>query len=231
MTLSNQNTPGSTDKGVQDRLLDAAEQFFCERGFDGTSVRDLATAAGCNIASVNYYFGGKDNLYFEVFRRHMLPLRDACIESINRVMSQTSGSPSLEDLLRAFANTFVGAMMDEKKGRRFAKLMNREMSDPHLLSREMFIEEFVLPVTGALQRALVTICPGLDELRAMLAIHSIIGQLEHTIDTKAMLEGTDNPRLPRFEVAEIVDHVVKFSAGGIRACAEAKDRSEGGVKT
>ncbi len=56
----------SSDKPVQDRLLDAAEQLFSEHGFDGASVRDIAATAGCNIAAVNYYFGSKDKLYTEV---------------------------------------------------------------------------------------------------------------------------------------------------------------------
>jgi hypothetical protein len=136
-------------------------------------------------------------------------------------MSQTSGPPVLEDLLRAFANTFVGAMTDEKKGQRFAKLMNREMSDPHL-PRNMFIDEFVLPFFDALQRALVTICPGLDERQAILAIHFILGQLEHAIHAKAMLEGINNPRMPVFELTEIIDYIVRFSAAGIRAYRQTK---------
>jgi len=227
MTTPNLTPEAYPEKHVQERLLNAAEQLFCEHGFEGTSVRDIAAAAVCNIASVNYYFGGKDKLYFEVFRRHMLPLRDAHIESINRVMSQTNGFPSLEDLLRAFANTFVGAMTDEKKGRRFAKLMNREMSDPHL-PKDMFIDEFVLPFFEALQQALVKICPGLGESQAVLVIHSILGQLEHAIHAKTMFEGINNPMIPAFELVEIVDHIVKFSAAGIHGCVQTKNSQEGG---
>ena len=50
-------------KSVKDRLVDAAEELFCERGFKGTSIRDIAASAGCNIASVNYYFGGKQRFF------------------------------------------------------------------------------------------------------------------------------------------------------------------------
>jgi len=57
--LQENKVSSDAKKSVQDRLLDAAEELFCEHGFDGTSVRDLAAAAGCNVASVNYYFGGK----------------------------------------------------------------------------------------------------------------------------------------------------------------------------
>ena len=62
----NQN---SQQEDTKNRLLDAADALFCEKGFDGVSVRELTAAAGCNVAAVNYYFGGKDNLYAEMFRR------------------------------------------------------------------------------------------------------------------------------------------------------------------
>ncbi len=97
-----------SDKPVQDRLLDAAEQLFAENGFDGTSVRDIASAAGCNIAAVNYYFGSKDKLYTEVWRRQLVQMRDARLQAIELVLSESKSKPLLEDLLRSFANAFIG---------------------------------------------------------------------------------------------------------------------------
>ncbi|MHC4640184.1 MAG: TetR/AcrR family transcriptional regulator [Planctomycetota bacterium] len=88
MAISGQKQGNSgSDKPVQDRLLDAAEQLFSEHGFDGASVRDIASAAGCNIAAVNYYFGGKDKLYTEVWRRQLVQMRDTRLKAIEQVMS------------------------------------------------------------------------------------------------------------------------------------------------
>jgi AcrR family transcriptional regulator len=38
-----------------------AESLFSQKGFDGTSVRDIAEAAGINTAMISYYFGSKKN--------------------------------------------------------------------------------------------------------------------------------------------------------------------------
>ena len=220
MAISHDNgTSSSSDKGVHDRLLDAAEELFCEHGFEGASIREIAAAAGCNIASVNYYFGGKEKLYVAVWRRHLLGMRDARLASIDNVMSQSNGEPRLEDLLRSYANTFIEPLVDESKGRRFIKLMAREMIDCHL-PPNMFLEEMIVPVMTALQRALARTCPGLAESKAQLVILSIVGQLIQTVHAKTMFEHTDNPVLSKFDLTEAVNHIVKFSAAGIRACAE-----------
>ncbi len=68
MDTSDNPTVAGSDKPVQERLLNAAEGLFSEHGFYHTSIREIAAVADCNIASVNYYFGGKEKLYVEVWR-------------------------------------------------------------------------------------------------------------------------------------------------------------------
>jgi AcrR family transcriptional regulator len=46
----------------QIRILQVAEKLFAEKGFDGTSVRDIAREAHINIAMVSYYFGSKEKM-------------------------------------------------------------------------------------------------------------------------------------------------------------------------
>lgn len=43
-------------------IIDAAVSLFNAKGFDGTSVRDIASRAGVNVALISYYFGGKRSL-------------------------------------------------------------------------------------------------------------------------------------------------------------------------
>ena len=52
-------------------ILEKAEALFAEKGFDATSVRDIAKAAGINIAMISYYFGSKDKLMEELFKMRM----------------------------------------------------------------------------------------------------------------------------------------------------------------
>jgi len=49
-----------TNKQIQ--ILDVAETLFAEKGFEGTSIRDISKVAKINIAMVSYYFGSKKHL-------------------------------------------------------------------------------------------------------------------------------------------------------------------------
>lgn len=51
----------------QIEILNAAELLFSTKGFDGTSVRDIAKAANVNVAMISYYFGSKDKLLETLF--------------------------------------------------------------------------------------------------------------------------------------------------------------------
>jgi AcrR family transcriptional regulator len=48
------------DKQIQ--ILEVAETLFAEKGFDGTSIRDISKIAKINIAMISYYFGSKERL-------------------------------------------------------------------------------------------------------------------------------------------------------------------------
>ena len=53
------------DKQVQ--ILEAAEQLFADKGFEGTSVRDVAETANVNVAMISYYFGSKEKMLDSLF--------------------------------------------------------------------------------------------------------------------------------------------------------------------
>src|SRR6478609_384534 len=48
------------DKKIE--IIHVAEKLFAEKGFEGTSVRDIAGAANINVAMISYYFGSKEKL-------------------------------------------------------------------------------------------------------------------------------------------------------------------------
>jgi AcrR family transcriptional regulator len=61
------------DKQLQ--IMGIAEKLFANRGFDGTSVRDIAEEAGVNLAMISYYFGSKDKLMQAIFEERTAYIR------------------------------------------------------------------------------------------------------------------------------------------------------------
>ncbi len=219
--MSATHNPSPIEQGAQtrQRLLDVAETLFAEHGFAATSVRDITSAAACNLAAVNYHFRDKQNLYHEVFRRRLATLRDRRIASISE---SRTGAGSLEAVLGAFAATFLEPLVDQSRGRLLMALFTREMLDPQLPA-ELFKSEFVEPVNQALVEALMTTTPGLTPRSARACALEIVGQLIQVAqrEGRARLDPAWEAGLP--PLPEMVAHIVRFSAAGVRASAEAAE--------
>jgi hypothetical protein len=141
-------------------------------------------------------------------------IREARLTSIDSVMS-ARGEPRLEDLLRSYADSFLSPLADGDHSCRFVHLMAREMIDPHL-PQGMLITEMIGPVMMALSEALCAVSPGLDQRNARPIILSIVGQLVYTVCAVHMFESSEDPELPPLDLNEMIEHIVKFSAAGIR---------------
>ena len=55
-------------KDTKLRLLKASARIFAKKGYNGTSVRDIVSVAHVNVSAIAYYFGGKQELFFETIR-------------------------------------------------------------------------------------------------------------------------------------------------------------------
>ena len=51
----------------QIHIMEAAEKLFAAKGFEGSSIRDIADAAGVNLAMISYYFGSKEKMMEALF--------------------------------------------------------------------------------------------------------------------------------------------------------------------
>lgn len=50
-------------KNTEQKIIEVAKNLFAQKGFDGTSIRDICKEADVNISLISYYFGGKEELY------------------------------------------------------------------------------------------------------------------------------------------------------------------------
>jgi AcrR family transcriptional regulator len=108
------------DKQVQ--IMETAEILFAEKGFNGTSVRDIAEKAHVNLAMISYYFGSKDKLLESLFdyRGEHVKLK---LESM--VEDKTLGSFEKLDLL---IDHYIEKIMNQQC---FSRIMLQEQVVNH----------------------------------------------------------------------------------------------------
>ena len=95
---------------TRERILDTAEICFAQRGFDGTSLREITTLAEVNLGAVNYHFGSKSGLFEEVLRRRFEPLNQRRIEMLDAAIARHApDDPPLEEVMEAFLRAPVEA--------------------------------------------------------------------------------------------------------------------------
>ena len=84
-------------------VFNAAERLFALHGFQNVSVRDITAEAGVNLASVNYHFGSKDALLFEIFRRRTSELNRERARMLHEAATRNGGNkPAVRDILEAY---------------------------------------------------------------------------------------------------------------------------------
>jgi len=95
------------------RLLDAAERLFSDRGFGAVSHRDVALAAGANLAAVNYHYGSKDQLIRAVIKRRMDSINARRLAALARAERQEESAPvPTETILEAL----LGPAVEDSNG-------------------------------------------------------------------------------------------------------------------
>ena len=109
---------------ARERLLHTALQLFAENGYAKTSTRDIAQAAGINIASIKYYFGDKAGLYRAVFVEHM-----SCESCADGFLLAPSGQ-SLRQSLQVFFSSFLEPIKQGDLARHYMRLHFREVVEP-----------------------------------------------------------------------------------------------------
>ena len=95
-TSSEKNRPSATrrarrvrmtGKERREQLLDIGRILFADKGFEGTSVEEIAARAGVSKPVVYEHFGGKEGLYAVVVDREMRQLLDMVTSAL------TAGHP------------------------------------------------------------------------------------------------------------------------------------------
>jgi AcrR family transcriptional regulator len=184
-------------------ILNAAEELFAEKGFDATSVREICTLAGVNIAAIHYHFGDKERLYIEAVKR-----AHSC--GVHVDLSTLTAAQKPQEQLEQFIR-LTACQMHEPKQAAAMKLVMRELTDPGKAAH-IIVQEFIQPMAFMLRSILRELMPGVDERQILMIGFSIIGQLLYYRQNRPVSEmifGQDH--LNSISAEMVADHVVHFT--------------------
>lgn len=102
---------------TRDRILDTAEVCFAQRGFDGTSLREITRLADVNLGAVNYHFGSKSALFADVLHRRLKPMNEQRLHLLERAVTRHAPEPPpIEELLFAYLRPPIEAFDSPARG-------------------------------------------------------------------------------------------------------------------
>jgi AcrR family transcriptional regulator len=102
---------GEPPRSTKARILEAAEEIFARRGFEGASTREIAASAGVNISSLHYHWASKETLYVAVFRnvfeRIMAHLESTITPLLGRPGPREGGGDTVDRIMRELFDFFA----------------------------------------------------------------------------------------------------------------------------
>jgi AcrR family transcriptional regulator len=201
---------------TRERILDQAEILFAQKGYQAVSVREITTAAHCNLAAVNYHFGNKENLYLEVFRARWVPRARRVRENFRKSLA-SQGPLSAEAIVRALAQAFLQGPLSDEERLRHSQLMGREMTQP-TGAFEHVAEKVIRPFfkeLGDKLRAVLPDEPGEEQVK--LDILSIYGMVLYFNFARVAVSRLTGREYDTAFKARLVEQITAFSLNGLGA--------------
>jgi AcrR family transcriptional regulator len=204
--------------GTKDRILDAAERLFAERGFDATSLRAITAEAKANLAAVNYHFTSKEALLQALFARRLGALNEARLAMLDACEAEAGGQPvPLEKLMRALIEPVLRlGGSPSAGGTGFGILLGRMYSAPSGFPRTAFADE-LRTLVDRFQAALRRTLPELPHEELFWRIFFAIGSMAHTLAGAGILRIISHGQCDTTDVDRTVERLIAFVSAGIRA--------------
>lgn len=105
-------------KDKREHIIETALHLFAEKGFEGTSIRDIAEKATVNVAMVNYYFGSKEKLFEKIVEHKSA--------NSHGILDEIAHNKSLAPIekMEAVIDTYIERLFTHRK---FHRLIHQEL--------------------------------------------------------------------------------------------------------
>lgn len=204
---------------TKERILDAAERLFAEQGFKATSLRQITSLAGVNLAAVNYHFHAKAALIEAILRRKIGPINERRFAMLDALEAGVGEGPlPLEEVLRALLAPVFEESARNAELRVLPKIMGRMYTEPGDWMERMFASLFA-PLVARFMPAFARALPGIGPKEIGWGLHFSVGSMVHSLAARPLLEHLAPGASESTDVAELEEKLVRFTTAGMRALA------------
>ena len=203
--MKDEVTPPTT----RERLLDAAEILFAEKGVPETSLRELTRRAEANLASVSYYFGSKEGLAAAIVQRRIVPLNDERLRLLKAL--DEAESRSLESVLTTFFRPPF--RIRKEAGVDFTQVASFIQRSASLPEVKRILHGEWRRMSGAYVDALRQALPELSESEAITKLQLSLGAMIFQLRNWDLLEQIRGP----LDEEVLLEELLRFCVGGFRA--------------
>jgi AcrR family transcriptional regulator len=204
----------SSSTETKEQIITVAEEMFAEHGFVGTTLRNVVSKAGVNIAAVHYHFGSKEELFRAVVARFAHPVVEQELNLLSELKARDE-LPSVEEILLAMLKPSLDILSQDEDTRLIrAKFMGRCRTEPEPF-QSIAYEEFA-PATEAFLDVLQRVLP--EQSRSQLGwkldlvITALIRILMEAGKPYALLK-TSDPE----DIQTTIQQLVRFFSPGMRS--------------
>lgn len=163
---------------ARETILSTAMKLFGEKGFEGTSVREIANDAGVNLAMISYYFGSKEKLF-----ENVVEYKSSSIRLVFEELAKSSVSQI--EKVDKIIESYVERMFTNPQ---FHHLLHRELSLHQRPQMHDAITEILLRNVITIKSILQS---GIDsgefkEVDTELTIATLLGTINHLLISESM---------------------------------------------
>lgn len=207
-------SPSDQDRSAPARILAAAEVEFADRGFDATSMRQVARRAGVPMALVSYHFGNKLGLYRAIFESRAPAVFEQRMAGFVLADSETDLDRKLELTVKSLLIPMLRLRAIERSSN-LGRLLAREVSDPGAAERGI-VRDLFDPVATAAMAQLALALPGRSKTEIHWAFQVLVGAMVYVMGDSGRMRRLSGGAADPDNVDQAIENILKILLDGLR---------------
>jgi AcrR family transcriptional regulator len=168
------------------KIMETAEELFAEKGFSGTSVRDIADAADVNVAMISYYFGSKEKMLESLFNYRS----ESTMLKLESMYNNTALRPM--EKVHQMIDYYIDKFFNQQ---RFHKVMMREQVGNHRHAIAGLIQDYKKRNQGLVKQLIHEGQKAGDFVKNVdipLLMTTLVGTVSHMVTTQHSYKEINN---------------------------------------